>query len=69
MKTRYNLKISKLFSFSNKFERDIVALKPNWVSICISINDEWRQFDCPAMYDAQVMPDEYKSNLEKMKNV
>lgn len=26
----------------NRFERDVLALKPNWVSICIGINDVWR---------------------------
>ena len=49
-----------------RFDRDVVALKPDWVSICIGINDVWRQFDTPAIFDAQVMPDEYESNIEKM---
>lgn len=49
-----------------RFETDVVDLKPDWVSICIGINDVWRQFDCPAMLDWQVQPDEYESNLEKM---
>lgn len=50
----------------NRFDRDVVDLKPDWVSICIGINDVWRQFDCPAMPDTQVMPEEYQSNLETM---
>lgn len=49
-----------------RFERDVVDLKPDWVSICIGINDVWRQFDTPAMADAQVFPDEYESNVEQM---
>lgn len=49
-----------------RFDRDVVSLKPDWVSICIGINDVWRQFDCPAMADCQVMPDEYERNVEKM---
>ena len=49
-----------------RFDRDVVNLKPDWVSICIGINDVWRQFDTPAMFDYQVMPDEYEANLEKM---
>ena len=49
-----------------RFERDVVALNPDWVSICIGINDVWRQFDTPAMPDYQVMPEEYEENLEKM---
>ena len=49
-----------------RFDRDVVSLKPQWVSICIGINDVWRQFDCPAMPDTHVLPDEYEANLEKM---
>lgn len=49
-----------------RFEQDVVELKPDWVSICIGINDVWRQFDCPSMTDEHVLPDEYESNVEKM---
>ena len=49
-----------------RFDRDVVALNPDWVSICIGINDVWRQFDCPAMPDVQVTPEEYKCNVESM---
>ncbi|MDY3917433.1 MAG: SGNH/GDSL hydrolase family protein [Candidatus Limivivens sp.] len=49
-----------------RFERDVISLKPDWVSICIGINDVWRQFDSPAMFDQQVMPEEYEQNVEKM---
>lgn len=49
-----------------RFERDVLALNPDWVSICIGINDVWRQFDTPAMYDWAVQPEEYESNLRAM---
>ncbi len=49
-----------------RFDRDIVAKNPDWVSICIGINDVWRQFDSPAIPESHVLPDEYKENLEKM---
>lgn len=49
-----------------RFDRDVVELKPDWVSICIGINDVWRQFDCPAMPEIHVLPDEYERNLETM---
>ena len=50
----------------NRFDRDVVALNPDWVSICIGINDVWRQFDTPAIPDGQVMPEEYEQNMEAM---
>ena len=47
-----------------RFDRDVVDLNPDWVSICIGINDVWRQFDSPAIPDCHVMADEYAQNLE-----
>ncbi len=49
-----------------RFDRDVVSLKPDWVSICIGINDVWRQFDCPSMPDVAVPPEEYGKNVEQM---
>ena len=49
-----------------RFDRDVVDLNPDWVSICIGINDVWRQFDSPAIPDCHVMADEYAQNLETM---
>ena len=51
---------------AERFDRDVVELNPDWVSICIGINDVWRQFDVPAIADAAVLPDEYESNMEEM---
>lgn len=49
-----------------RFDEDVVSLKPDWVSVCIGVNDVWRQFDSPAIADAAVMPDEYEKNIEQM---
>ncbi len=49
-----------------RFDRDVVALAPDYVSILIGINDVWRQFDSPAIPDIAVLPQEYRDNVEKM---
>ncbi len=49
-----------------RFDRDVVNLNPDWVSICIGINDVWRQFDSPAQPDVAVPLNEYRKNLTKM---
>ena len=49
-----------------RFDRDVVSLHPDWVSICIGINDVWRQFDVPAFTDWAVSPEEYEKNVEEM---
>ncbi len=49
-----------------RFERDVTSLAPQWVSICIGINDVWRQFDSPHMADRHILTAEYEQNVEKM---
>lgn len=58
-------------SYLANFDSDVlnpapVEYKPDWVSICLGINDVWRQFDSPVMPDRHVLPDEYEANLEEM---
>ena len=50
----------------NRFQRDVIDMNPDWVSICIGINDVWRQYDTPAMTDYAVSPEEYEANMRKM---
>lgn len=49
-----------------RWERDVLDLEPDWVSICIGVNDVWRQFDSPAITSSHVLTDEYKQNVEEM---
>ena len=49
-----------------RYERDVESLNPDWVSICIGINDVWRQFDSPAIPECGCLPDEYERNVEEM---
>lgn len=49
-----------------RYQRDVLDLNPQWVSICIGINDVWRQFDSPAMPDEAVTPEAYEQNLRSM---
>ena len=49
-----------------RWERDVLNLNPDWVSIMIGINDVWRQFDTPAMTDRAVSPEQYEQNVENM---
>ena len=37
-----------------RYDRDVTELNPDWVSICIGINDVWRQFDSPAIISEHV---------------
>ena len=49
-----------------RWESDVEALKPDWVSIMIGINDVWRQFDLPAIPSTHVYLEEYEAALEEL---
>ncbi len=49
-----------------RWERDVVRMNPDWVSIMIGINDVWRQFDLPGMPNYAVSLEQYEKNVEQM---
>ena len=49
-----------------RWQRDVVDLRPDWLSLMIGINDVWRQFDMPYMTSAHVYLDEYEANLKML---
>ena len=49
-----------------RWKRDVIDLKPDWLSIMIGINDVWRQFDCPLESHIHVLPDEYEKTLKAL---
>jgi lysophospholipase L1-like esterase len=50
----------------NRWESDVLALQPHWLSIMIGINDVWRQFDMPLVTECHVYPDEYEATLDEL---
>ena len=50
----------------NRFERDVLALNPNYAVICIGFNDVWRFFDEPSLRADHVVLSTYRQNLAKM---
>jgi len=49
-----------------RWERDVLDLKPDWLSIMIGVNDVWRQFDLPHIKEQHVLPDEYEHRLNEL---
>ncbi len=50
----------------NRWESDVLAKAPDWLSIMIGINDVWRQFDLPWQTEAAVPLEEYARTLEEL---
>ncbi|MDQ0253403.1 lysophospholipase L1-like esterase [Evansella vedderi] len=49
-----------------RWQEDVLAHNPDWLSIMIGINDVWRQFDKPLIKEKHVYLDEYAETLEKL---
>ena len=47
-----------------RWDTDVLALQPDWVSVCIGFNDVWGQFDSPAL--PYVTVEEFEANLREM---
>jgi lysophospholipase L1-like esterase len=49
-----------------RWQKDVLDLKPDWLSIMIGINDVWRQFDLPQITEAHVYLNEYETTLNEL---
>src|SRR5690554_3798625 len=50
----------------DRWQTDVIDLKPNWLSIMIGTNDVWRQYDQPHMTESHVYIDEYEATLRSL---
>ncbi|MES2460380.1 MAG: SGNH/GDSL hydrolase family protein [Armatimonadota bacterium] len=49
-----------------RWQRDVLDLRPDWLSVMIGINDVWRQFDMPRKPEAGVDLDAYEATLREI---
>jgi lysophospholipase L1-like esterase len=49
-----------------RWHTDVLALEPDWLSICIGINDVWRYFHSPNQPEWYVPVDEYAKTLDAL---
>jgi lysophospholipase L1-like esterase len=49
-----------------RWDRDVLALKPDWLTVAIGINDVWRQFDLPRAREKHVGLDEYERVYDEL---
>ena len=53
-------------NLKERWQTDVMDLKPDWVSIMIGVNDVWRQFDVPQIKESHVYLDEYRATLTEL---
>lgn len=51
---------------AQRWQRDVLDLKPDVVTVMIGTNDVWRQFDSPFYPAGHVLPEEYSSTLRDL---
>jgi lysophospholipase L1-like esterase len=49
-----------------RWRTDVLDLQPDWLSVCIGINDVWQQFDGKHAGQARVTLDEYEQTLDEL---
>lgn len=49
-----------------RWDEDVLALRPDWLSVMIGINDVWRQFDRARQIEIQVSLEEYETTLREL---
>lgn len=49
-----------------RWQRDVLDVAPDWLSICIGINDVWRRFGDPLQLRDHVSQEEYTATLEQL---
>lgn len=49
-----------------RWQTDVIDLKPDWLSVMIGINDVWRQYDLPRQPEKHVLIEEYEATLEEL---
>ncbi|HOV68693.1 MAG TPA: SGNH/GDSL hydrolase family protein [Clostridia bacterium] len=49
-----------------RWQRDVLDQQPDFLSICIGINDVWNQFQRPLQYEMHVYPDQYEQVLSEL---
>ena len=49
-----------------RWQRDVLDLAPDWLSVMIGINDVWRQFDSPRRSEIHVLLEEYEQTLDTL---
>jgi lysophospholipase L1-like esterase len=50
----------------NRWQKDVLDLKPDWLSVMIGINDVWRQYDSPLQKEWHVGIEEYEATLDEL---
>lgn len=52
---------NNILDLKARWQQDVLDLKPDWVSMMIGINDVWRKFDEPDIFEGHITPRQYEA--------
>ena len=55
-----------VLNLKDRWDEDVLALKPDWLCVMIGINDVWRQFDLPLFTEHHVNLAVYEQTLDEL---
>lgn len=57
---------NNILNLSDRWQSDALDLNPDWVVVCIGINDVWRQFDSPYIAEENITPEVYEKTYREI---
>lgn len=57
---------NNILDLEARFQEDVLDLNPDWVSVLIGINDVWRRFDEPDIYEKHISPQKYEEVYQSL---
>lgn len=57
---------NNILDLEARWQQDVMELKPDWVSIMIGINDVWRRFDEPDIFEGHISHQKYEEVYDNL---
>lgn len=64
--TNMGISGNNILNLEQRWQSDALDLNPDWVVVCIGINDVWRQFDSPYIAEENITPEIYEETYRKL---
>lgn len=57
---------NNILDLKARWQEDVLDLQPDWVSMMIGINDVWRRFDEPDIFEGHITPAQYENAYREL---
>lgn len=57
---------NNILDLKSRWQNDVLDLDPDWVNVMIGVNDVWRQFDSPDIFDKHITPEVFEATYREL---